>query len=148
MADLTNFYPEVYIKAGNGIATFTTTAALEAVLPTWTWLSDSEAGAEMKNQKGKEIENTKGRKKQLSTKVDGMVNFLECTEANYDYLRATFNGKNCSILMYDNRMKVATQIDYVNVHIGREFKSGDVTRIKITFTFESGDKKVTINKLT
>jgi hypothetical protein len=148
MANLTNFYPNVYIKAGTGIATFTTVAVLEAALSAWTWLSDSEAGAEMKNQKGREIESTKARKKQLSTKIDGMVNFLECTEANYDYLRANFNGKDCSILMYDSVMKVATQIDSVNVHIGRDFKSGDVIRIKITFTFESGDKKVTINKLT
>lgn len=147
--DFRSFYPDVYIKAGDGI-TITTQALLTTALADYTNLEASES-VEIGESKGKDIQFTTGRKFQLSKINDGKISFLECTSANYDYLRLTFNKKVCSIILneiYGSGAGLAVQIKNIIPSITRGVKSGDLMRIDISFKIESAIDQITITETT
>jgi hypothetical protein len=149
MADLRNFYPDVYMKLGAGV-TLTTQPALTTALASWTHVHGSEAGAEIKEAKGKEVELTTGDKVQLSKMIDGTITLLECTNDNYSYLRATFHNKVCSVIMneaYLDNTGTVVQVQNIIPFISRDMKSGDLVRIKITFKTEASTLLMDVQKL-
>lgn len=147
--ELGNFYCSVYMKAGAGV-TLTTQSALTTALAGWQHLFACETGATINEAKSKDIEFTTGDKFELSKNVDGAITFLEATEANYQYMRANFNNKLCSVIL--NKVKAngvgqVVQVQNIIPFIGREFKSGDLVRIKITWSTETSESILDVKEL-
>jgi hypothetical protein len=147
--ELGNFYCSVYMKAGAGV-TLTTQGALTTALAGWQHLFACETGVTIGEAKAKDIEFTTGDKFELSKNVDGAITFLEVTEANYQYLRANFNNKACSVIL--NKVKPSgvgqvVQVQNIIPFIGREFKSGDIVRVKISWSTESSENILDVAEL-
>jgi hypothetical protein len=147
--ELGNFYCQIYFKIGSGVS-LTTQGALTTALSSWDNMFGTEANASINEEKGKNIELTTGDFVQLSEVLNGQMNFLECTEANYAYLRTTYNKKTCSIIMNAvnaDGSGIAVQAKNVIPNIMRSWKSGDLVRIAITFKIESSVNEFEIKEL-
>lgn len=147
--ELGNFYCRLYAKIGAGL-TLTTQSALTTALSSWDDLFGTEAGASLTEEKGKNVELTTGDFVQLSEVLNGQMNFLECTEANYAYLRSTYNKKVCSFIMNavnPDGTGIAVQAKNVIPNIMRSWKSGDMVRIAITFKVEASSLDFEIKEL-
>jgi len=147
---LRNFYPQIYIKAGSGLVSFTTQPDLTTALSTWTNMFGCETGAEIKESKGKDIELNTGDKVQLSKKLDCTITLLEATVANYNYLRATFHKVVSTIMfnqVYADGTGLVVEAKSIIPIVSKEVKSGDLIRIKITFSIESSAPEFQIVEL-
>lgn len=147
--ELGNFYANCYMKTGAGV-TLTTQSALTTALASWQHLFACETGATINEAKSKDVEFTTGDKFELSKNVDGTITFLEVTEANYQYMRANFNNKLCSVIL--NKVKPSgvgqvVQVQNIIPFIGREFKSGDLVRVKITWSTETSESILDVKEL-
>ena len=97
---LQNFYPELYMKAGEDTFSLTTQELLLAELASnWTKVGACEAGGGMKEEAGQKKEILNGLQVVTSNVITGNFVLLEVTLDNYAYLRATFHKKACSVLM-------------------------------------------------
>lgn len=148
--ELGNFYANVYMKAGAGVALTTQSALTTALAANWQHLFACETGATINEAKSKDVEFTTGDKFELSKNVDGAITFLEVTEANYRYMRDNFNNKLCSVILNKvkpNGVGQVVQVQNIIPFIGREFKSGDLVRIKITWSTEASENILDVKEL-
>jgi len=148
--ELGNFYCSVYMKAGAGVTLTSQSALTSALALSWEHLFACETGVTIGEAKSKDIEFTTGDKFELSKNVDGAITFLEVTEANYQFMRANFNNKVCSVILNKikpNQSGQVVQVQNIIPFVGREFKSGDLVRIKITWSTESSENILDVVEL-
>ena len=146
------FAPEIFIKSGTGIASFTTQEALTSALASWMHLYGSETGATLTEEKGQTIVLSGGQTKATSKKITGSINFLEVTKANYEALRLLRNTA-CSIVFNEEFSKdggtaptgKAYQVQSVLPRVKLIAKSNDLFRIAISFEKE-GDLSTVIEE--
>lgn len=146
------FAPEIYIKSGVGVSSFTTQELLTTALSSWTHLYGSETGATLTEEKGQTIVLSGGQTKATSKKITGSINFLEVTKANYDALRLLRNVA-CSIIFNEvfnddggtAPTGKAYQVQSVLPKVKLIAKSNDLFRIAISFEKE-GDLSTVIEE--
>jgi hypothetical protein len=146
-----NYYPTCYlapVAKKVDLSTVSTKVALTALLVSpWLTLHGTESGAEMKEAKGKEVELTTGQKISISENTTITLNFLQVDPANYTALRLLHKTK-CAVLFYEADSGFVAQGVDVFPKIYKTGKDGELLRIKIDVTKESGSASIQTKTLT
>jgi len=137
------FYPDIYIKTGDGIVVPATQELLTTALAEFLSLPYCETGAKIEEQKGGSIVLAGGSTVVFGKKVIGEINNLDVDATTYTAMRA-YHGVACSFIFNEIFTTTGTitptgkayQIKNVIPKIKLKGRAGDLFRISIMFEKE------------